>query len=87
MKASTLVIIFAAVCVLTMLTVMLKRKCLFKGLFATVFQGIAALYAVKLVGLATGISVAVNWYTLGTAAVLGSPGVALILAAEAIFMR
>lgn len=68
-----------------MLAVMLKRKCLFKGLFSSVFQGVAALYAVKLLGLVTGVSVAVNWYTLGAAAILGSPGVALLLAAQTVF--
>ncbi len=85
MQAHTVIIFFAIVCTVTMLFVMLKRKCFFKGLFASVFQGIAALYAIKLLGLVTGISVAVNWYTLGTAAVLGSPGVALLLAAQTIF--
>lgn len=45
------------------------------------FQGIASLFAVNLVGMVTGISLAVNWYTIGAFAVLGLPGVctALIL--------
>ncbi len=85
MGINTLPVVFAAFCVLTLLIIMLKRKCLIKGVLSTAAQGIAALYAVKLVGLAAGTQLAVNWYTLGTAAVLGSPGVALMLAVQTIF--
>ncbi len=85
MGVKAVAIIFAVICGITLFIVMIKRKCLFKGIFASIFQGVAALYAVKLLGLLTGVTVAVNWYTLGTAAVLGSPGVALILAAQAMF--
>ncbi len=85
MGINTAPVLFAAFCVLTLLIIMLKRKCLIKGIFASAFQGIAALYAVKLIGLIAGTQLAVNWYTLGTAAVLGSPGVALMLAVQTIF--
>lgn len=85
MGVNTVPLIFAVFCIITMLIIMLKRKCLIKGIFASAFQGIAALYAVKLIGLAIGTQIAVNWYTLGTAAVLGSPGVALILAVQTVF--
>ncbi len=85
MGAKAAAIIFAAICAIVLLVVMLKRKCFFKGIFASVFQGVAALYAVKLIGMVTGTAVAVNWYTLGTAALLGSPGVALLLAAQTMF--
>ncbi len=85
MGVKTVAIIFAVICAVTLLIVMIKRKCIFKGVFASVFQGVAALYAVKLLGMLTGVTVAVNWYTLGTAAVLGSPGVAFILAAQTMF--
>lgn len=85
MQPHTVIIAFIAVSAVIMLFMMIKHKCLFKGIIASVFQGVAALYAVKLLGLVTGVSVAVNWYTLGTAAALGSPGVALMLAAQTIF--
>lgn len=85
MGVNTVPIIYAAVCVLTLTAVMLKRRCLIKGIIASAAQGIAALYAVKLVGLTIGTQLAVNWYSLGTAAVLGSPGVALILAVQTVF--
>ena len=64
---------------------MLKRKCLIKGILSGAVQGVAALYAVNLVGLITGTHIAVNWLTLGTVAVLGSPGAALILAVQTVF--
>lgn len=38
-------------------------------------QGIAALFAVNLTGMITGVTVAVNWYTLGAFTILGLPGV------------
>lgn len=44
-------------------------------------QGIAAMCAVNLTGLFTGVTLAVNWYTISSFIVLGLPGVigALIL--------
>ena len=42
--------------------------------FAAV-QGIAALFAVNLTGMITGVTIAVNWYTLLTYIILGLPGV------------
>ena len=44
-------------------------------------QGIAAMCAVNLTGLVTGVTLAVNWYTIATSIVLGLPGVigALVL--------
>lgn len=38
-------------------------------------QGIAAMCAVNLTGLVTGVTLAVNWYTISTFIVLGLPGV------------
>ena len=38
-------------------------------------QGIAALFAVNLTGMITGVTIAVNWYTLLTYIILGLPGV------------
>jgi len=44
-------------------------------------QGIAAMCAVNLTGLFTGVTLAVNWYTISSFIVLGLPGVigALVL--------
>ncbi len=38
-------------------------------------QGIAAMCAVNLTGLFTGVTLAVNWYTIASFIVLGLPGV------------
>ena len=38
-------------------------------------QGIAAMFAVNLTGLVTGVTLAINWYTVATYIVLGLPGV------------
>ncbi len=45
------------------------------------FQGLAGLFAVNLVGMVTGVTIAVNWYSIVSFIILGLPGVigALIL--------
>lgn len=68
-------ITLAVICAVSVLWWMIKSE---KG--ATCFavsalQGLAAVFAVNLAGLVTGITLAVNWYTLGTAVLLGLPGV------------
>lgn len=85
MGINTVPFLFAGFCVITLIITMLKRKCLIKGILSGAVQGVAALYAVNLVGLITGTHIAVNWLTLGTVAVLGSPGAALILAVQTVF--
>ncbi len=68
-------ITLAVICAASVLWWMIKSE---KG--ATCFavsalQGLAAVFAVNLTGLVTGITLTVNWYTLGTAVLLGLPGV------------
>ncbi len=68
-------ITLTVICAASVLWWMIKSE---KG--ATCFavsalQGLAAVFAVNLAGLVTGITLAVNWYTLGTAVLLGLPGV------------
>lgn len=46
-----------------------------RSLLLSALQGIAALFAVNLVGLVSGVTVALNGWSLGTAALLGIPGV------------
>lgn len=43
--------------------------------FLSAMQGIAALFAVNLTGMVTGVTIAVNWYTVLSYIVLGLPGV------------
>ena len=85
MGINTIPILFAILCITALTVTMFNRKCLVKGILSSAAQGVAALYAVNLVGLVTGTHIAVNWLTLGTVAVLGSPGAALILTVQTIF--
>jgi len=85
MGAEPLPILFAAASVAVLLCVCIKNHCVIKGFLASAVQGICALYAVRLLGFAIGISMPINFYTLGIGAFLGSPGVALTLAAQTIF--
>ena len=85
MAAEVLPVLYAALCACVLLCVSIKNRCLIKGLLASAVQGVSALYAVRLLGFAIGVSMPVNLYTLGTGLALGSPGVALILAAQTIF--
>ena len=48
-------------------------------------QGIAAMCAVNLTGMITGVTVAVNWYTIISTFILGLPGVIGTLALNFIF--
>ena len=53
--------------------------------FLSAMQGIAALFAVNLTGMITGVTVAVNWYTVLSYVVLGLPGVIGTLALNMLF--
>ncbi len=46
-----------------------------KNLFKYAFQGIISMFAVNVLGLLSGVSIAINWYTLTTAAIFGMPSV------------
>ena len=68
-------ITLAVICAASVLWWMIKSE---KGAICfavSALQGLAAVFAVNLAGLVTGITLAVNWYTLGTAVLLGLPGV------------
>ncbi len=57
----------------------------FSSLLLSALQGIAALFAVNLAGMATGVCLAVNLYSISAAAVLGMPGVIGMLLTNIIF--
>ena len=65
-------VIIAAVCVLWW---MVKSEKGATSFALSALQGIAAMFAVNLAGLVTGVTIAVNWYTIATFIVLGLPGV------------
>ncbi len=49
------------------------------------FQGLAGMCAVNLVGMITGVTVAVNWYSIVSFIILGLPGVIGALMLNLIF--
>ncbi len=51
----------------------------FKNIFTAAFQGLAALFAVNVLGLLTGVTLAVNWYTIATVSVFGLPSAITLL--------
>lgn len=70
---SKAIIAVIAVGVIAVLTAMYKSKHFFKSFFLTALQGILSLLAVNIIGMLTGVTIAVNWYTLGSSAVFGIP--------------
>lgn len=65
----------AVVCTVCVVWWMIKSERGATSFVLSALQGIAALFAVNLTGMITGVTVAVNWYTLGATAILGLPGV------------
>ena len=49
------------------------------------FQGLAGMFAVNLVGMVTGVTIAVNWYSIISFIILGLPGVIGALMLNLIF--
>ena len=65
--------LIAAVCLVMVIPIitMIKKGSFLKSLFISAFQGLASLLAV--LGLLTGITVAINWYTVAASVCLGIP--------------
>lgn len=82
---SILVITIISCAALTVLITMLKTGHFVKAVFLTCLQGVAALFAVNAAGLLTGVTLSVNWYTIGAGAVFGTPGVISVLLLDVIF--
>lgn len=86
--STTLTGVIIAVAVLVgiiILTVIFKSGHIFKSLCLTIFQGVASIFAVNVVGLLTGVTLGINWYTLGASMVLGMPGVIAMLVVKYLF--
>lgn len=77
------VVISAAVIVI--LGTMIKSKHGLRGFILTALQGIIAIFAVNTAGLITGVTIAVNWYTLGFGMLCGTPAVVAMLVMGTIF--
>ena len=67
--------LIASVCLVMVIPIitMIKKGSFLKGLFISAFQGLASLLAVNALGLLTGITLAINWYTVAASVCLGIP--------------
>lgn len=65
----------AIICCVCVLGWVVKSEKGARSFFVSAFQGLAALFAVNLLGLISGVKIAVNFYTLSAFTVLGLPGV------------
>ena len=69
----------AVICTVCILGWMIKCEKGGKCFMLSAFQGIAAMFAVNITGLVTGVALSVNWYTILTCALMGIPGVISML--------
>lgn len=83
MKA--IVIILFAVGALAVYITAVKSGHFFKSLIISVFQGLASLLAVNVIGLLTGVTVALNWYTIAFSCVFGTPACIALLFLDTLF--
>lgn len=81
---SILAIIAAVFFVLVAVQVLVKSKRPVRKAISGVFTGIAALLSVNLAGIFTGVTLPVSLLSLGVAAVVGIPGVTLLLLLQAL---
>ncbi len=67
--------LIVAICVVLLIPIitMFRKGTFFKSIFLSAFQGLAALLAVNALGLLTGVTLAVNWYTILACICLGIP--------------
>ena len=66
---------FGVICGAVSLVSMKKSGHFIKSVFLTAVQGFTALLAVNASGLMTGVTLSLNWLTLGSSAVFGTAGV------------
>lgn len=83
MKAIIITILVTG-CITVVYTVFRSKKVL-RSITRTVFQGIASLMAVNVVGLFTGVTIAVNWYTVICVCIFGMPAAISLLILDTIF--
>lgn len=83
MKTVLVIVAAAAALAITVFAVTERRG--FSALFLNALGGMAALFAVNITGLATGIQLSVNRWSLGAGALLGVPGVISMLILDTVF--
>lgn len=65
----------------------IKSRQIVKNVFSSIFQGIASLLAVNVLGLLTGVTIPFNWYTISFVSVFGMPSCIALLLADIMLLR
>lgn len=65
----------------------IKSRQIVKNVFLSIFQGIASLLAVNVLGLLTGVTIPFNWYTISFVSVFGMPSCIALLLADTMLLR
>ena len=81
----TVLVIVAAAAALAITVFAVTERRGFSALFLNALGGMAALVAVNRTGLASGIQLSVNRWSLGAGALLGVPGVISMLILDTVF--
>ncbi len=82
---SIVIILLIIIGVSAIIVSMLRSGHFFKNFFTTAFQGITSLLAVNVIGLITGVTIAINWYTIATVSVFGIPSSITFLILNTLF--
>lgn len=77
----TIIVIGIAVVIFSMF----KSGSFFKNLFRSVIQGVASLLAVNTIGLLSGVTIALNWYTVIAISIFGTPACIAFLLSDTMF--
>lgn len=85
MKYLFLALLSLSVLILTV--VLIKSRKFFRCFFSSALQGIAAMFAVNVLGMVTGLHIAVNWYTIAFSIIFGTPGVIALTVANFLFSK
>ena len=80
-----IIIFVLAVCLIIVLTAMIKSGNAVKSLIISALQGLISLTAVNLIGLLTNVSIPLNWYTISFVSLFGLPSVISMLMMKLIF--
>ncbi len=78
-------IVSAIICTFSVLWWMIKSEKGGISFIKSALQGITGMCAVNLLGMVTGVTIAVNWYSMASFVILGLPGVIASLILNLIF--
>lgn len=78
-------VLFSVIAVFFIMRAMIKSGNVLKSLVVSALQGVSALFALNIIGAVTGITLSVNAFSMILTAVMGIPGVILLLLTNIIF--